>query len=225
MVPVRREGFHSQETVWHLEMDWIKSSTHLTAAVCLVFSVNFTVIYWWENSTMDAKIDIFLERRTNSILYSFKWVFGGREFITNEPIIQVCPKLHTQWLTEAWFIAGCGHWRCFCASSGETCHFLHTELLIGPLCISNEANVAATKVLLQSCGENGICVCARQLCSQSALPVPRTLFSSPQFALCFPHSSSPLSLPWPYCWFYLSPISCTSFRFHPQATRRQKKLF
>lgn len=225
MVPVCRERFHSQETVWHFNTDRIKSSTHLTAAVCLVFSVNFTAIYWWENTAMDAKIDIFLERRTNSIPHRFKRGyledFSPPFFkaMTNEPIIQVSPKLHTHWLTEAWFIAGCGHWRCCCASSGGTCHFLHSELLIGPLCISNETNVAATKTPLQSCGENGITNYAARV--PSLFPA----FFPSQFALYFPHSSSPLSLPWLYSCFYLSTLSCSSFCFQPQAARRQKKLF
>lgn len=146
------------------------------------------------------------------------------------------PKQHTRTcthrLTGTWFIAGC---LSFWASSGGTCHFLHTVLLIGPLCISNEANVAATKASFQSCGENGTervrgCarVCADTPIMQSECP-PRSPglkhLSSSRFALHFSHSSRPLFLLWPCSRFYLSVLS-PALSFFPSLRQLwDKKLY
>ena len=37
---------HTRSSLTPPEMDQIKSSAHITAAVCLVFAANFTAIYW-----------------------------------------------------------------------------------------------------------------------------------------------------------------------------------
>lgn len=44
--PARRDSPHTGNSLTPPEMDQIKSSTRLTAAVCLVFAANFTAIYW-----------------------------------------------------------------------------------------------------------------------------------------------------------------------------------
>ncbi len=176
----------------------------------------------------------------------FKWgYFGlGMIFFSEELMslwftcdISVSKATHTHRLTEAWFIAGCC---CFWASSGGTCHFLHTVLLIGPLCISDEANVAATKASLQSCGGNGakcvwvyVCVCTR---ANYAFRVP-SLFPRTHTPLLFlfPHLHESLlpSLLSIFLIHYihfsfsgsfspLSPLSCSIFLFLPKAAWRKK---
>lgn len=83
------------------------------------------------------------------------------------------------------------------ASSGGTCHFLHSLLLIGLLCISNEANVAATKALIQSCGgkqRSGRHILQSELAclthAHTFFSIHHIHFSSPGFAVILPVLSS-----------------------------------
>lgn len=76
---------------------------------------------------------------------------------------------------------------CFWAAFSGTCHFLHTVLLIGPLCISNEANVAAGAELW---GKASV----HQLCSLKApSSFPQTLSPSSLATLLIHHVDSLLS--------------------------------
>lgn len=76
--------------------------------------------------------------------------------------------------------------QCCCrAPSGGTCHFLLTVPLIGPLCISNKANVAAAKASLQSSVERDHCT-GMWVCAREHQPIMQ-----PDCPPCFPRPTPP----------------------------------
>lgn len=111
-------------------------------------------------------------------LFEFSFIVNNSHFH-----VWVLCKRHTHW--AAWFIVG---YSCFWASFSGTCHFLHTVLLIGPLCISNEANVAAGAELWGKASMH-------QLCS---LKVPSSFAHSLLFSFIMLTRSSGFTSPAPF---------------------------
>lgn len=100
--------------------------------------------------------------------------------------------------------------QCCCrAPSGGTCHFLLTVPLIGPLCISNKANVAAAKASLQSSVERDHCT-GMWVCAREHQPIMQ-----PDCPPCFPRPTPPPPpLLLPLCILLPSPSLFLSSRLH-----------